>query len=130
MRLWFTNGVVKDVDLAEALAGGGVFDEIHSRREVFEQVRVNPESRTIESLQRWLQRDATFVALQGGQDGFGVGLRNRRSQVSDGSLEAIRNFGSGWCRSPARDYSVRAEASSETAGSADLMQSRPAALLW
>jgi hypothetical protein len=48
VRLWFTNGVVKDVDLGEALAGGGVFDEIYRRREVFEQVRVNPESHTIE----------------------------------------------------------------------------------
>lgn len=48
VRLWFTNGVVKDVDLGEALAGGGVFDEIYRRREVFEQVRVNPDSRTIE----------------------------------------------------------------------------------
>jgi hypothetical protein len=48
VRLWFTDGVVKDVDLSEALAGGGVFDAIHRDREVFEQVRVNPESRTIE----------------------------------------------------------------------------------
>ncbi len=48
VRLWFTNGVVKDVDLGEALAGGGVFDEIYRRRDSFEQVRVNPETRTIE----------------------------------------------------------------------------------
>jgi hypothetical protein len=48
IRLWFTNDVVKDVDLGEALAGGGVFDEIYNRRDVFEQVRVNPESGTIE----------------------------------------------------------------------------------
>ena len=48
VRLWFTNGVVKDVDLSEALAGGGVFEEIHRDRDIFEQVRVNPESRTIE----------------------------------------------------------------------------------
>lgn len=47
-RLLFSNGVVKDVDLGEALAGGGVFDQIYRRRDVFEQVRVNPESRTIE----------------------------------------------------------------------------------
>jgi len=48
VRLWFTNGVVKDVDLREALAGGGAFGEIYGRRDSFEQVRVNPESRTIE----------------------------------------------------------------------------------
>ena len=48
LRLWFTNGAVKDVDLDEALAGGGVFEPIYSDREVFEQVRVNPETRTIE----------------------------------------------------------------------------------
>jgi hypothetical protein len=48
VRLWFTEGVVKDVDLGEALAGGGVFDPIYTDRQVFEQVRVNPESRTIE----------------------------------------------------------------------------------
>jgi hypothetical protein len=48
VRLGFTDGVVNEVDLGEALAGGGVFDEIFRRREVFEQVRVNPERRTIE----------------------------------------------------------------------------------
>ena len=48
LRLWFTNGAVKDVDLGEALAGGGVFEPIYSNRNVFEQVRVNPETRTIE----------------------------------------------------------------------------------
>jgi hypothetical protein len=48
VRLWFTDGVVKDVDLSEALAGGGVFDAIYQDRDIYEQVRVNPESRTIE----------------------------------------------------------------------------------
>ena len=48
VRLWFTDGAVKDVDLGEALAGGGVFEAIYRDRDVFEQVRVNPESRTIE----------------------------------------------------------------------------------
>lgn len=48
LRLWFTDGSVKDVDLHEALAGGGVFEEIFRDRGVFELVRVNPESRTIE----------------------------------------------------------------------------------
>jgi hypothetical protein len=48
VRLWFTDGVVKDVNLNEALAGGGVFEAIFRDRDVFEQVRVNPDSRTIE----------------------------------------------------------------------------------
>ena len=48
VRLWFSNGAVKDVDLGEALAGGGVFEPIYEQRAVFEQVRVNPETRTIE----------------------------------------------------------------------------------
>ena len=48
LRLWFSNGAVKDVDLSEALSGGGVFEPIHRDRKLFEQVRVNPESRTIE----------------------------------------------------------------------------------
>lgn len=48
LRLWFSDGAVKDVDLSEALSGGGVFEPIYSDREVFERVRVNPESRTIE----------------------------------------------------------------------------------
>lgn len=48
VRLWFTNGVVKDVNLGEALSGGGVFDAIYQHRDVFEQVRVNPDTRTIE----------------------------------------------------------------------------------
>jgi hypothetical protein len=48
VRLWFTNGAVQDVNLAEALAGGGVFEPIHSNREIFERVRVNPETKTIE----------------------------------------------------------------------------------
>ena len=41
-------GPVKEIDVGELLAAGGVFAPIHGRREVFEQVRVNPESRTVE----------------------------------------------------------------------------------
>lgn len=48
LRLWFSDGAVKDVDLSEALSGGGVFEPIYKDRTIFEQVRVNPESRTIE----------------------------------------------------------------------------------
>ena len=48
LRIEFTDGAVKDVDLGELLAGGGVFGEIRDDRAAFEQVRVNTESHTIE----------------------------------------------------------------------------------
>jgi Protein of unknown function (DUF2442) len=48
LRLSFSDGAVKDVDIGEILARGGVFSQVRDRRDVFEQVRVNPESRTIE----------------------------------------------------------------------------------
>ena len=48
LRILFSDGAVKDVDLGELLARGGVFSPIRENREVFEQVRVNPETKTIE----------------------------------------------------------------------------------
>jgi hypothetical protein len=48
IRATFSDGAVKDIDLGELLAAGGVFTPIFERREIFEQVRVNPESRTVE----------------------------------------------------------------------------------
>jgi hypothetical protein len=48
IRATFSDGAVKEIDLSELLAGGGVFAPIHQHREVFEQVRVNPETRTVE----------------------------------------------------------------------------------
>jgi hypothetical protein len=48
LRLEFSDGAIKDVDLGDVLAQGGVFTRIRDRRDVFEQVRVNPESQTIE----------------------------------------------------------------------------------
>ena len=48
IRATFNDGAVKDVDLTELLSAGGVFAPIYERRETFEQVRVNPESRTVE----------------------------------------------------------------------------------
>lgn len=48
LRLTFSDGSVKDVDVGEILARGGVFEPIRERRELFEQVRVNPETQTIE----------------------------------------------------------------------------------
>ncbi|MGH2893020.1 MAG: DUF2442 domain-containing protein [Solirubrobacteraceae bacterium] len=48
VRLQFSDEAVKDVDLSGLLARGGVFAHIRDDPSVFEQVRVNPESRTIE----------------------------------------------------------------------------------
>ncbi len=48
LRLTFSDGAVKDVDVGEVLDRGGVFEPIRERRELFEQVRVNPETHTIE----------------------------------------------------------------------------------
>lgn len=48
IRLTFSDGAVKEIDLSELLAAGGVFAPIYERREIFEQVAVNPESGTVE----------------------------------------------------------------------------------
>jgi hypothetical protein len=48
LRLTFSNGAVKDVDVGELLARGGVFTAIRDDRALFEQVFVSPETRTIE----------------------------------------------------------------------------------
>jgi len=48
LRIEFSDGAVKDVDLGELLARGGVFAEIRDDRQAFEQVRVSAESHTIE----------------------------------------------------------------------------------
>jgi Protein of unknown function (DUF2442) len=48
IRVTFSDGAIKEVDLEDLFAAGGVFDPIRARREIFERVRVNPESRTVE----------------------------------------------------------------------------------
>lgn len=48
LRVLFSDGAVKEVDLSDLLAQGGVFKPIYERRDVFEQVRVNPETGTVE----------------------------------------------------------------------------------
>lgn len=47
VRLRFSNGAVKDVDLEPVLAKGGVFTEIRDDRSVFERLFVDPESKTL-----------------------------------------------------------------------------------
>jgi hypothetical protein len=48
VRLTFSDGAVKEIDLGELLAAGGVFAPIYEQREVFERVAVNHESGTVE----------------------------------------------------------------------------------
>jgi Protein of unknown function (DUF2442) len=49
IRATFSDGAVKEIDLSELIGkGNGVFAPIREHREVFERVRVNPETRTIE----------------------------------------------------------------------------------
>jgi hypothetical protein len=48
LRVSFADGAVTDVDLSELLAGGGKWAAIRDSRGMFEQVRVNPESKTVE----------------------------------------------------------------------------------
>jgi uncharacterized protein DUF2442 len=48
LRLSFSDGSVKDVDLGDLFSRGGVFAAIRDDRDLFEQVRLKPESRTIE----------------------------------------------------------------------------------
>lgn len=48
IRATFSDGAVKEIDLSELIGKGGVFAPIRDRREIFEQVRVNPESHTVE----------------------------------------------------------------------------------
>ncbi|MBO0767453.1 MAG: DUF2442 domain-containing protein [Solirubrobacterales bacterium] len=48
LRLTFSDGAVKDVDVGQVLAQGGVFAPIRDNRSIFELVRIRPGSRTIE----------------------------------------------------------------------------------
>jgi hypothetical protein len=48
IRATFSDGSIKEIYLGELLGAGGVFEPILSRRELFEQVYVNPESGTVE----------------------------------------------------------------------------------
>jgi hypothetical protein len=48
IRVTFSDGAIKEIDLEDLFTAGGVFEPIRGQREIFEQVRVNPESRTVE----------------------------------------------------------------------------------
>jgi hypothetical protein len=48
IRATFSDGAIKEIDLSELIGKGGTFAAIRNHREIFEQVRVNPESHTVE----------------------------------------------------------------------------------
>jgi Protein of unknown function (DUF2442) len=48
IRVAFSDGAVKEIDLSDLFAAGGVFAPIYTRRDIFEQVMVNRESGTVE----------------------------------------------------------------------------------
>ena len=48
IRATFSDGAVKEIDLSGLFEKGGVFAPIRGSREIFERVRVNPESHTVE----------------------------------------------------------------------------------
>lgn len=48
IRVSFSDGAIKEIDLSDLFAGGGVFASIRDQRDTFEQVRVNPDTQTVE----------------------------------------------------------------------------------
>lgn len=48
IRVEFSDGAIMDIGVAGLLSRGGVFERIRKDRGVFEQVRVNPDSRAVE----------------------------------------------------------------------------------
>lgn len=48
IRATFSDGAIKEIKLDDLFAAGGVFAPIAEDRKIFEQVHINPESRTVE----------------------------------------------------------------------------------
>lgn len=48
IRVEFSDGAIHDIGVGDLLSRGGVFERIRKDRELFEQVRVNPDSRAVE----------------------------------------------------------------------------------
>lgn len=79
LRLTFSDGAVKDVDVGEILARGGVFEPLRERRELFEQVRVNRATQTIE----WPGEVDLDPEVLYGRFEPGTGVRIRRRTVRE-----------------------------------------------
>jgi len=48
IRVEFSDGAIMDIGVADLLTRGGEFERIRDDRELFEQLRVNPDSRAVE----------------------------------------------------------------------------------
>src|SRR5436305_15088500 len=48
IRVEFSDGAIHDIGVKGLLSRGGVFERIRKDRGLFEQVKVNPESRAVE----------------------------------------------------------------------------------
>jgi hypothetical protein len=48
IRVEFSDGAIHDIGVGGLLSRGGVFERIRKDRRLFEQVRVNPDSRAVE----------------------------------------------------------------------------------
>lgn len=48
IRVEFSDGAIMDIGVADLLSRGGEFERIREDRALFEQVRVNPDSRAVE----------------------------------------------------------------------------------
>lgn len=48
IRVEFSDGAIMDIGVGDLLSRGGVFERIRKDRGLFEQVRVNPDSRAVE----------------------------------------------------------------------------------
>jgi hypothetical protein len=48
LRITFSDGAIKEVDVGELLDAGGVFQPIADDRALFQRVRVNEDTRTVE----------------------------------------------------------------------------------
>jgi hypothetical protein len=48
IRVEFSDGAIHDIGVGDLLSRGGVFERVREDRGLFEQVRVNPDSRAVE----------------------------------------------------------------------------------
>lgn len=84
LRLSFSDGAVKDVDVGRLLEAGGVFGPIRDSRDLLEQVRVNPETHTVE----WPGEVDLDAAVLYGRHEPASGIRIERRTVREPSSAA------------------------------------------
>lgn len=82
-RASFSDGAIKEIDLSKLIAKGSVFAPIRDRRDVFDQVHVNPETRTLSGRGKsiLIQRCSTAISSRhpehASTDDSGTRARNR-----------------------------------------------------